>query len=390
MRASCRHCNLAGDDRTPGAAERTRAGAVAPVTGIAGTRLWRYLLRRTLFAASLTLLVLLAIVLSLFVAELLGDVADGRLFGGAVLRMLVLRIPEAVLLVGPLALVVGLLMTFGELAAGEEFSVMRTAGARPGTVWSAAGTLALVWALALVAIGGWLQPWARTEAAELANRSAADWLLAAIQPGRFSHIGVSGLTIYARGVDADRGVLEGVFIHHTDGRREEVISARRGRFEADPHAAGARLSLFDGTHTGHAAGPGGLPLRHVRFARNDVDLPVRSRTERVPEAARLSLPVLMAGGAALRTELHRRIAPALIGLALVPLVLPLSLRGGRHRHVAPALLLIGTYLLYSNLVQMLLAQADAGSPSAERIAWGAHAGAFAAGAWVLVQWWRRW
>lgn len=355
--------------------------------------LFRYLLRQALGAVLMALVVLVAITLALFMAELLGDVADGELFGGALPRLLLLRLPEAILLTAPLALLIGLLMSLGELAVSEEFSVMRTAGAAPRTLAGVLLAIGLLWSAVLVGVAGWAQPWAARETNEIARRMAEDWLLAAVLPGRFTDLGVRGLTLYVGDVDREQARLSEVFIHHRGEQRSEVITAREGWLERDPESGAGVLTLIDGIHVGHAVGAIGFPLRRVVFERNRIELPAQANAPPSSETGSLQLPALIAGDAApLRVELMRRLQPALACLIMVWFVLPSSLGSSRDRRGLPVLLTLAAYLGYSNLTGLLLGRLrDSGAGAwLNGLLWLPHWIMAGIALLVVLRWWRKW
>ena len=353
-----------------------------------GSRLARYLGRQALGAGVMTLAVLIAISMVLFLAELLGDVAEGRALLSTLLELLALRIPEAVLLTAPLALAVGLLMSFGELARGQEFSVMRAAGTAPGRIVRVVLGVALVWALALLAVGGWLAPWAEQRSQRLGERMADELLVAGLQPGQFQSLAGGRLSVYVRDVDADAGTLAGVFVHFLDDGRVETVVARSGRLFEHAESGRRILSLHDGMHLGHADSPDGLPLRRIEFARNDLELPVVNEAAAADPLARLTPSALLArADPSARRELERRALPAIASVMLALFVLPVTLSDARGRRFGSVLLVIVLYLVYTNTANLLLARMQ---PDSAGGLWPLHGAVLALGIASVLWWWRRW
>src|SRR6056297_1160945 len=286
-----------------------------------------YIRREALGVCLMTLAVLMAISLALFLAEMLGDLADGELLLSTLAELLLLRLPEAVLLTAPLALVVGLRMSLGELAQGEEFSVMRSAGLAPGRLFRVLLVLVSIWSVGLLLISGWAAPWAEQRSARIAERMADDLLLASIRPGQF-----------------------------------EVIAARSGQLFQRPETGERVLSLRDGVHLGHAVGAAGLPMRRIGFQRNDIQLPLMREQAPDDPIRRRFLPELLGDstpGAGL--ELQRRLMPSIISAVLALFVLPITLSGSRGRRFGTVLVAVAIYLIYSNVANLVLARAAPGS-----------------------------
>ncbi|MDT8410245.1 MAG: LPS export ABC transporter permease LptF [Wenzhouxiangellaceae bacterium] len=351
----------------------------------------RYLLRESALACLMSLMVLLAITLSLFLAELLGDVSEGKVVVSSLFQLLALRLPEAVLLTAPLALLIGLMMSFGELAQMREFSVMRAAGVRPGSIVRVVLVLALVWASMLILVSGWVAPWASRQSSAVAERIADDLLLASIRPGQFQPLRSTGLTIYVEQANADASWLSNIFLHYQGADAVEVITAKRASFGTHPETGARLLLLYDGVHIGHAQSETGLPLRRVQFARNEIELPSLPGSEPPDRLKQLPLPRLLEinSGPSL-TELDSRLAPAVVSLVLVLLVLPVSLTDARGSRFGVVLIAIVLYLGYGNTVNLVLTPMDAGPDSLISPVWIVHMLAFFAALIPASLWWRKW
>ncbi|MEX2497508.1 MAG: LPS export ABC transporter permease LptF [Wenzhouxiangellaceae bacterium] len=351
-----------------------------------------YIRREALGVCLMTLAVLMAISVVLFLAELLGDLADGELLLSTLLELLLLRMPEALLLTAPLALVIGLLMSLGELAQGEEFSVMRSAGLKPRKLLRVILGLALAWAGGLVLVSGWLAPWAEQRSMRIAERMADDLLLASIRPGQFQTLGGGKLTVYVRTADLDAGRLRGLFVHFVGDGQVEVIAAESGRITRRPDSGARVLSLRDGVHIGHQDQGGGLPMRRIEFERNDIQLPIMADDDPDNPERRRYLPALLEdGSASARLELQRRLMPAIIGLVLALFALPITLTGARGNRFGVVLIAVVIYLVYSNTTSMVLVRMASGTGTgAWPGTWPLHALALALAMIPLAAWWRRW
>jgi len=349
-----------------------------------------YIRSEVLGVSMMTLAVLMAISVALFLAEMLGDLADGKLLLSTLGELLLLRLPEAVLLTAPLALVVGLLMSLGELAQGEEFSVMRSAGLAPGRLFRVLLVLVSIWSVGLLLISGWAAPWAEQRSARIAERMADDLLLASIRPGQFQALGGGKLTVYVSSADLEAGRLEGLFVHFANADQIEVIAARSGQLFQRPETGERVLSLRDGVHLGHAVGAAGLPMRRIGFQRNDIQLPLMREQAPDDPTRRRFLPELLGDstpGAGL--ELQRRLMPSIISAVLALFVLPITLSGSRGRRFGTVLVAVAIYLIYSNVANLVLARAAPGSAGWPGI-WPLHALALALAMFPLASWWRRW
>lgn len=353
-----------------------------------GSTLSRYLFRRMAGAAVMALAVLLAVTVALFLAELLGEVADGEAASATVLRLLLLRLPEAALLVGPLALMLGVLMTLAQQVQNGELGIMRASGLAPARLLAPVVLMALVWAAALVVMSAWVAPWAARESSDLADRMAEEILLAGIRPGQFQPVGAEGLSIYVGRADSTTAALERIFIHFPGPEGIDIVSAQRGELSTDP-ASGARLlTLYDGFHLQHSHSSTGLPLRRIRFARNQIEVPLPSTRARGDDPGqRPTAELLAVGDAEAQRELQWRLAPPLVSVLLALLVVPVSVgspRGGSFGVVVPALVF---YLVYSNAINLVLFRAD---PDSWFGVWMLHVVMISIVVAGLLWWRRRW
>lgn len=312
--------------------------------------LQRYILRQGLAASMLSLLVFLAVVSALFLAELLGEAAQGELPGGSVLLMLMLRLPEAVMLVGPLALLTGLLMTLGRLQEESELVIMRSAGLAYRRLLRPVVVISALWAGGLLVVSGWLSPLAVERSSTLLADAARNAMVAGIRSGQFDRLNQGRTTIYIGGIDRRSDALSDIFIQHMEGDDVQLLTASSGRLWLPGEDEGRYLLLDDGYQVQHARDPLSGVIREMEFARNELRLPAPEDVEEETEASDRLPELWPPETPAERREWHWRLAAPMAGLLLGLLALPLSSRKprqGRHGSVIAALVL---YLIYSNAV----------------------------------------
>lgn len=312
--------------------------------------LQRYILRQGLAASLLSLLVFLGVTVALFLAELVGDAAQGQLPGSSVLLLLALRMPEAILLVGPLSLLTGLLLTFGRLQEDSETVVLRCSGLDFRRLLLPVAVLSVAWAAGLFFISGWLSPQAVQRSGELMEEAARYAMVAGVRPGQFGRMDQGRVTIYVGGVERDGERLRDVFIQHMEGDLAEVLSAREGRVWTSEEDGTRYLTLTDGYQLQHGLPLPGSGVREMRFSRNDLRLPVPDTS--IPETeASLTLPQLWKpDDANERREWHWRVAAPVAAMLLGMLALPLSSRLPRQGRFGNIVIALVLYLFYSNAI----------------------------------------
>lgn len=312
--------------------------------------LQRYVLRQGLAGSVLSLLVFLGVTVALFLAELVGDAAQGQLPGSSVLVLLGLRLPEAAMLVGPLALLTGLLLTFGRLQEDSETVVMRASSLNFRRMLLPVLVLSSVWAAALLGVAGWLVPYAAERTATLMEEAADHAMVAGLRPGQFDRMDHGRMTIYVGRVEREGEHLHDVFIQHMEGAVVEVLTAREGHVWRNQDDDTRYLTLTDGHQLQHRWTPTNGGVRDMRFGRNDLLLPSPETSVSVSEAGHSLNELWQPETPSERREWHWRLAAPVTALLLGMLALPLSSRTprqGRYGNIVMALVL---YLLYSNAV----------------------------------------
>ena len=352
--------------------------------------LQKYVFRESLAASLASLVVFIVIILALFFAEVMGDAAAGRLPASNILLLLFLRLPEALQMVGPLALMTGVLLTWGRLGEQSELVVMRGGGLGFRRALLPVAALALLWAAGLLAVAGWLAPWASERTGQMLEDAARQAILAGLQPGRFNKLDQDRLTVYVGRVDRNDGTLGDILVQFDDERYPELLTAARGRLWIDPDDGTRYLSLLDGQQVRHAANPGDGGMREIRFERNDVRLPQPVMEGFGAETSQLLPALWPATTAAEFREWHWRLAAPVAALVLGLLAVPLAVRLPRQGRFGSLVVALIIYLFYSNAIHGGLLWVEQRELSAGPGLWPLHALLAAVMLLLLARQWRRW
>lgn len=306
-------------------------------------KLDRYLsaeIARSVFAA---LVVLGMVSLGGVFADLLGEMARGKVPPPLLLSQLGLRLVRYLPLILPLALLLGYLMALGRLYRDSEMHVLAAAGVGPRRLLRPV-LLVAVPALVLIAISSmWMGPWADRLARAMVAEANKNLLVAGLEPGRFTPMGNGGVA-YAGEMSSDGTRLGRVFVYRENAERIDVATARTGELYRDE---GARvLALLDGFRVEGPATGAGLDFRLMRYARNEMQLP-SADDERASDdpAFKPTLELLGNPAPAAAAQLHWRIAPPLLALAFVLLAVPLSRSSPRQARYGSILLAFLAYLV---------------------------------------------
>ncbi len=331
-------------------------------------KLDRYLsseIARSVFAA---LVVLGMVSLGGLFADLLGEMARGKVPPPLLLSQLGLRLVRYLPLILPLALMLGYLLALGRLYRDSEMHVLASVGVGPRRLLRPV-LLVAVPVVAIIALSSlWLGPWADRVARGMVAEANKNLLVAGLEPGRFTPMANGGVA-YAGTMSSDGKRLGRVFVYRERSDRMDVATARSGELYRDE---GARvLALQEGFRVeGPTAGPG-LDYRLMRYARNEMQLPAADDERPSDDPAfKPTLDLLGDPSRAANAQLHWRIAPPVLALAFVLLAVPLSRSSPRQARYGSMLLAFSAYLV-GIFLMMLGTQwlADGTLPAAAGLWW---------------------
>jgi lipopolysaccharide export system permease protein len=252
----------------------------------------------------------------------------------------------------PLALLFGVLVAFGQLAANSEVRAARALGVSLAQLAAPVFVLALAASAVTYLLLNREEPAARRRLVEVAARVAGRGGL--IQPGVLSALDRAGERLVLVDARDANGRLRGIFISdRTDAARPFVVTARAGEFALDAATRTAHLQLRDGEIQLESARADDERAQRIAFRGLDYAFDV-SAVKLLSKRFRpreLSADELRAGIARLEAatgaadasgptrvdyeiQLHRRRALPFAPLVFVALAVPLALaqaRGGRSR-----------------------------------------------------------
>ena len=295
---------------------------------------------RAVFAA---LVVLGMVSLGGVFADLLGEMASGKVPPVLLLSQLGLRLTLYLPFILPLALLLGLLLAIGRFYRDSEMYALFAAGVGPKRLlrpWA----LVVVPVLALIAACSlWLGPWADRTARQMVVEANRNLLVAGLEPGQFTPLSDGGVA-YAGEMSADGTKLARVFMYRERNDRMDVATAQAGELYRDQ---GARvLALMDGFRVEGPLSGKGLDYRLMRYARSEMLLPEPDDTRREDHPALRPTAALLADPAKeSRAQLHWRLAPPLLALAFALMAVPLARSAPRQARYGSMLLAFLAYMV---------------------------------------------
>ncbi|HSX60420.1 MAG TPA: LPS export ABC transporter permease LptF [Tahibacter sp.] len=347
----------------------------------------RYLLRELAFGCFASAVVLLVVTLGGTITDVLTKVARGRLPGNLVFEILGLRTLDALTVLVPLALFIGVLLAYGRLWRDNEMAVLQGAGMpltdllRP-LAWIAGPAVALV---ALISF--WLAPAAIRLSHSLVEEANRSLVVAGLEAGRFVQLPGRGGVIYVGAMNDGGSQFERMFVEteRPDGEdvRIDVITAERGALRRESDGEGRFLALQDGFRVEGRIGHDDFRL--LRFKGNDIAL-ADSESDDTPEALKRAAPLaeLLAGNEPLqRAEVHWRLAAPLSVLILAVLAVPLARTRPREARYASLLVALLCYLIYLGWLGVARSMIEQGRVPAFVGLWWVHLPAAAVAIWLM-------
>jgi lipopolysaccharide export system permease protein len=308
----------------------------------------RYLTREFAQSVFAALVVLGMVSLGGLFADLLAEIARGKVPAGLLLSQLGLRGINFLPILLPLALMLGLLLALGRMYRDAEMPVLASIGVGPRRLLRPvlAVVLPVVAVVALASL--WLGPWAARLSRQMVQQAIRNLLVSGMEAGRFTALPNNAGVLYAGGMSADGTRFTRMFVHRVSGDRIDVTTAKSGSLRLD--AKGDRyLELDDGFRVEGPLGDG-RDYRLMRYARNDVRLPARDADRPKDDPALLPTTALLGDSRPeAAAQLHWRIAPALLTLAFALIAVPLARASPRQARYGRVLLAFLGYLVGMNL-----------------------------------------
>lgn len=309
----------------------------------------RYLLREFSQAIFAALVVLLMVSLGGVFADVLGDIARGRVPAGMMLAQLGLQLIRYLPLILPLALMLGLLLAVGRLYRDAEMPILTSIGIGPKRLLRPLLLVTLPVVAVITLCSLWLGPWAKHTSQEMITAANHNLLITGLEPGRFTELPGGGGVVYIGSMSNDGTRLSRIFVYKQDGDRIDVTTARNGALSFDgPNER--YLTLQEGFRVEGPLGRG-RDFRLMRYASNDLRLPQdEGRRDGGDPQAMSTSQLLRDKRPEAGAQLHFRLAPPLLALAFALLAVPLARSPPRQPRYGRILLGFLAYLVSMNLM----------------------------------------
>ena len=342
-------------------------------------------LRREISRMLLAIGLLLVIVtFSGLLTDVLNKISRGQFPPGLLVSQIVLRIPQALVILLPLAGFLAVMLAYSRLYRDAEMAVLRASGYSELRLLGPALTVGVVLAVALGLISLLLHPTARRVANELIEAANKRVLIAGLEPGRFVEVGSSGTVVYIGGMEG-WNLQDVLLLRRTAEGEESVVRGRSGSVEQRADGRISVLHLKEGERVDLQADTD--EVQRASFAEAEVLLPDRLRPAR-NDAAALEVQdtrsLLASTDPAARAELQARVGAPIQLLLLTLLAVPMARAAPREARYDRLIIGFLLFVVYSAVLYLSKGLMTLGRTPEWLGTWWVHA-VFAVV--VAVLWW---
>lgn len=307
----------------------------------------RYLIRETLKSQLAIFFVLFLVFLSQKFIRVLAEASDGEIPARMIMSIVALNMPAMGLLMLPLSLFIGILLTFGRLYAESEITVMNATGIGNKFLIQAALYLAIITGAIAAFNSFYFAPWAQDKEAALMEQLESENTVDLLQKGHFQRTPDGSSVIFIDDIKDKR--LEGVFVAQLRPRDSILPSVMYSDHGEVKETSDGRqvITMFDGTR--YEGVPTSVNYMITDFDEYDGLIGQREVKQKGRDWEALSTRDLFSSdNLYAKAELHWRVSLVICIPLLTMLVVPLSAvnpRQGRFAKMGPAILIYLTYFL---------------------------------------------
>ena len=320
----------------------------------------RYLFKETFKTAFAVTFVLLLVFLSNQLVRYLNQAAAGNLAGSVLFKILLYQIPGLLGLLLPLALFLGIMLSYGRLYADSEMTVLIACGVSQRRILRATiGMMLLIFFMVFI-LNLWLTPLTTKKRHILLQQSGYSALLATILPGRFQQTNGGKSIFYVKRLVHGRKEMQDIFVAQQEQvnprgskkpiYRWSILSAKGGYQKTDLKTGLTYVVAKNGNR--YKGVPGRLDYALAHFATYAVQVGHANPANLSNDIK--SLPTWVLWGLRHRVrplaELEWRLSMPLSVILLVLLAVPLSKVSSRKGRYNKMLIAILIYIFYANML----------------------------------------
>jgi lipopolysaccharide export system permease protein len=308
----------------------------------------RHLLRQFAETFAAVAIVLLLVSMGALLADLIKEIAGGKVPAALLLSQLGLRSVRFFTLVLPLAMFLGLLMAIGRMYSENEMSVLASVGLGPQQLWKPLVAVSAPIVLLVGLASLWLSPWSARTADNMIQTANRSFLVAGLEPGRFVELPGRAGVLYVTELTPDGTRFKQLFVQREREGRLDIITAAGGDLQLVGETQRI-LRLDDGFRVEGA--PGERDYRMMHFERNEIRVPDRAAKKSLDDFdATPTLDLLRSANPAAKGELHYRLASPIFAALLVLLAMPMARSEPRTPRYGRLIAAVLAYVVGMNLM----------------------------------------
>jgi len=279
--------------------------------------------------------------------RVLADASDGDIPARMIMSIVGLNMPAMGLLMLPLSLYIGILVTFGRLYAESEITVMNATGIGNKFLVRSALYLAIITSGIAAFNAFWLSPWSQDREAQLMEQLASENSVDLLQKGHFQSTPDGSSVVFIDNIENKK--LHDVFIAQLTPRDSVLPSVMFSNSGDVKELSDGRqiITLYDGTR--YEGVPTQVNYMITKFDQYDGLIGQRRVENRGRDWEAIpTLQLIKNSNRSAKAELQWRISLVLCIPLLTMLVIPLSAvnpRQGRFAKMGPAILIYLTYFM---------------------------------------------
>ena len=309
----------------------------------------RYLTKETMKSQAAILFVLFLIFISQKFIRVLSQATDGSIPGHVIMTLIGLYMPTMAMLMLPLSLYIGILLTFGRLYAESEITVMNATGIGSKFLIKAALSLALITGAVAAVNAFWLTPWSNQEQVKVMEQVKSNSGLDLLVKGQFNRSPDGRGVVFVNNITDKGKELHQIFVaqpNQLDKLRPSVMFSSHGVVKQEKDGRQI-LDLQNGTR--YEGTPDTLDYSVTHFESYQAVIGKRKvQAQRQEWNAVPMMELFHSKNLEAQGELQWRISLVLCIPLLTMIVVPLSSvnpRQGRFAKLIPAVLIYLAYFL---------------------------------------------
>ncbi len=233
----------------------------------------RYILKSHLAPFFMSLFVLVGIFILQFMMKFIDHLVGKGLGVSVVIEVILTNLAWMLVLAIPMSVLIATLMTYGNMSAANEITVMKSSGISVYRMMAAPLIASVLLAYGLMEFNNHILPDANHRAKTLGIDIRRARPTLSLEPGIFSQE-IKGFTLIARKNYEETNELEGLTIYdHSDPNTNVIIAAERGFIAYGPDFSNLILDLYDGEMHEISTRSDNNDYRRIKFRRHRVVIP---------------------------------------------------------------------------------------------------------------------